>query len=78
MNFLGSRKALSISVINPDMFDETVVAASKHLGHRIITLTMKRSKAKLQRCFRVKKSPLSGFYTDEVPYDIVDKPRFVT
>jgi KaiC/GvpD/RAD55 family RecA-like ATPase/predicted hydrocarbon binding protein len=79
MNFLGARKVLSMSVISPDMFDETEVAAFEHLNHGVVTLSMKESKGRLQRFFRVKKSPLTGFYTDEVPYDIVGrKPRLVT
>jgi predicted hydrocarbon binding protein/KaiC/GvpD/RAD55 family RecA-like ATPase len=64
--------AIALTTINPGMFEETVVAAFEHLYDGIIALNMKEEKGKLQRYFRVKQSPLAGFFTDGVPYEIVD------
>jgi hypothetical protein len=43
MDFLGSLNVPGMSVVNPDMFDQTVVAAFKHLNDEIIELTMKEA-----------------------------------
>jgi KaiC/GvpD/RAD55 family RecA-like ATPase/predicted hydrocarbon binding protein len=70
--------ATSLTIINPKMFDETVVAAFEHLFDGNIMLTMKDVKGRFQRFIRVRQSPLPGFYADEVPYDIVNnKPSLV-
>jgi KaiC/GvpD/RAD55 family RecA-like ATPase/predicted hydrocarbon binding protein len=70
--------ATSLTMINPKMFDETIVAAFEHLFDGNIMLTMKDVKGWFQRFIRVRQSPLPGFYADEVPYDIVNnKPSLV-
>nr|MDO8132938.1 ATPase domain-containing protein [Candidatus Njordarchaeum guaymaensis] len=79
VNMIRQAKVLSLAVIDPEMFDETVVAAFEHMNDGIIVLTMKEVKGKFQRFFRVKQSPIGGFYTDEVPYEIVDnRPALLT
>ncbi len=71
--------ATSLTTLNPSMFDETVVAAFEHLFDSTIVLTMKEVKGRFQKFIRVKESPVAGFYSDEVPYEIVDsKPRLLT
>jgi KaiC/GvpD/RAD55 family RecA-like ATPase/predicted hydrocarbon binding protein len=71
--------ATSLTVIHPLMFDQTVVAAFEHVFDGTIVLTMKETKGRFQRFVRVKRSPLPGYYADEVPYDIVsNKPRLLT
>ncbi len=68
----------TLTVINPKMFEETVVSAFEHLYDGNVTLTMKDVKGRFQRFIRVKQSPLPNFYTDEIPYDIVNnKPQLV-
>lgn len=70
--------ATSLTMINPKMFEETIVAAFEHLFDGNTSLTMKDVKGRFQRFIRVKQSPLPGFYADEVPYDIVNnKPSLV-
>jgi KaiC/GvpD/RAD55 family RecA-like ATPase len=69
----------SLRVINPRMFDETVVAAFEHLTDGAIVLTMKENNGRFQRFIRIKQSPITGFRTDEVPYDIMNnKPHLLT
>jgi len=78
-NLVRQGKVVTIVVIHPSMFDETVIAAFEHLSDGIVVLTMKEVKGRFQRFFRVKQSPITGFYTDEVPYEIVDKrPSLLT
>jgi KaiC/GvpD/RAD55 family RecA-like ATPase/predicted hydrocarbon binding protein len=79
VTMIRKRKALGLSVFTPAMFDATVTAALEHLGDGIIVMSMKEVKGRFQRFIRVKQSPIKGFYTNEVPYDIVDnKPLLVT
>jgi KaiC/GvpD/RAD55 family RecA-like ATPase len=60
------------------MFDETTVAAFEHLNDGIIVLSMKELSDKFQRYIRIKRSPITGFSTRIVPYDIADKrPRLL-
>jgi archaellum biogenesis ATPase FlaH len=67
-----------LTILNPKMFDETVVAAFEHLNDGIIVLSMKEVGDKFQRYIRVKRSPITGFSTKIVPYDIVGKrPRLL-
>jgi predicted hydrocarbon binding protein/KaiC/GvpD/RAD55 family RecA-like ATPase len=73
------QKAASVTVLSPRMFDGTVVAAFEHLFDGILVLTMKSVKGRFQRFIRVKRSPISSFHTDEVPYEVLNnKPRLVT
>jgi KaiC/GvpD/RAD55 family RecA-like ATPase len=71
LNAVRRAKAVSLQVTTPRMFDETVVAAFEHISDGILVLSMKEVKGRFQRFVRVKQSPFSGFYTDEVPYDVV-------
>jgi KaiC/GvpD/RAD55 family RecA-like ATPase len=67
-----------LTILNPKMFDETIVAAFEHLNDGIIVLSMKEVGDKFQRFIRVKRSPITGFSTKIVPYDIVGKrPRLL-
>jgi KaiC/GvpD/RAD55 family RecA-like ATPase len=76
MTRLGN--VLSLRVISPMMFEGTIVAAFEHLSDGAIVLTMKENKGKFQRFVRVKQSPITGFYTDEVPYDMINtKPHLL-
>ncbi|WXG46673.1 MAG: ATPase domain-containing protein [Candidatus Atabeyarchaeum deiterrae] len=73
------QNATSLTLITPRMFDETVVATFEHMFDGIVVLTMKDVKGRFQRFVRVKESPIAGFYSDEVPYEIVgNKPRLLT
>jgi KaiC/GvpD/RAD55 family RecA-like ATPase/predicted hydrocarbon binding protein len=79
MSMARNQRVLSVGIIDPNMFDETVVAAFEHLHDGVITLTTKQVGSRFRRFFRVKNSPTMGFYTDEVPYEIVDgKPSLLT
>lgn len=79
LNLVRQGKTVAIQVANPQMFDETVVAAFEHLNDGILVLSMKEVKGRFQRFVRVKQSPIFGFYTDEVPYDIVgNRPYLLT
>nr|MDO8099777.1 V4R domain-containing protein [Candidatus Njordarchaeota archaeon] len=79
LRVVRQHNGLSLNVLNPRMFDETVVAAFEHLYDGVIMLTIKEAKRGFQRFIRVKVSPIFGFYTDEVPYDTTEgKPRLVT
>jgi KaiC/GvpD/RAD55 family RecA-like ATPase len=70
--------AIHLSLLDPRMFDQTVVTAIEHIYDGLIALSMKETKGKFQRYLRVKDSPIGGFHNQEVPYDIVDgKPRFL-
>jgi predicted hydrocarbon binding protein len=61
------------------MFDQTVVAAFEHLNDGIIVLSLKETRGRFQRFIRVKQSPIPGFFSNEVPYTIVDnRPYLVT
>nr|MDO8100648.1 ATPase domain-containing protein [Candidatus Njordarchaeota archaeon] len=78
-NLVRQGKTETIVVIHPSMFDETVVAAFEHLSDGIVVLAMKEVKGRFQRFFRVKQSPITGFYTDEVPYEILNnRPSLLT
>lgn len=78
-NLARKMKSRTLSILNPNMFDETVVAAFEHLYDGIIALTMKNVKGRFQRFVRIKESPYRGFCTDEVPYEIINnKPCLVT
>lgn len=66
----------TLTILDPKMFDETVVAAFEHLNDSVIVLSMREVGNKFQRFVRIKRSPVSGFSTNLVPYDISDKrPR---
>lgn len=79
INLARQQKTVSLSLLNPRMFDETVVAAFERLHDGVIVLSMKNVRDRFQRFVRVKESPISGFYTNEVPYEIVNsKPCPVT
>lgn len=67
-----TNKITNLSVLNPKMFDPTVVAAFEDTSDGIITLTVKEARGRYQRFIRVKQSPNPNFQMDEVPYDIVD------
>jgi KaiC/GvpD/RAD55 family RecA-like ATPase len=62
----------TLGILSPKMFDETIVAAFEHFHDGVIVLSMKEVGDRLQRYIRVKRSPISGFSTKIVPYDIVD------
>jgi len=79
LNIVREGKTASLQVMTPRMFDETTVAAFEHLNDGILVLSMKEVKGRFQRFVRVKQSPIFGFYTDEVPYDIVgNRPYLLT
>jgi archaellum biogenesis ATPase FlaH len=79
INMSRLQKAVTLTLLSPKMFDETVVASFEHLFDGILVLTMKRVHGGFQRFIRVKQSPISSFNTDETPYEIVDnKPHLVT
>ena len=68
---------IGLELLNSEMFDKKVVSAFESLCDGVILLTLKDIEGKFQRFIRVKKSPLTNFYSEEVPYDIVDsKPSF--
>jgi archaellum biogenesis ATPase FlaH len=80
IDIIRQANSVVLSVVSPKMFEETVIVAFEHLHDGIITLTMKQSERnKYQRFIRVKKSPISGYSTDEVRYEIVEnRPRLVS
>jgi KaiC/GvpD/RAD55 family RecA-like ATPase len=70
--------AIHISLLDPRMFEPTVVATFEHIYDGLIALSVKEAKGKFQRYLRVKDSPIGGFHNQEVPYDIIDgKPRLL-
>lgn len=76
LNIARQANATSLIVLNPKMFDETTVAAFEHLNDGILVLYMKEVKDEFERYIRVKRSPITGFSTRVVPYEIVDnEPR---
>lgn len=79
LNMVRQRKYMSLNLISPKMFDETIVAAFEHLYDGILVLTMKNVNGRFHKFIRVKRSPLPGSYTDETPYEIVGgKPCLAT
>ena len=75
---LKKTEAIHLSLLDPRMFDQTVVAAIEHVYDGLIVLSTKETKGKFQRYLRVKESPIGGFHNQEVPYDIVEgKPRLL-
>lgn len=79
VSMIRQRKALSLSVFTPKMFEETVGAALEHLSDGVIVLSLKEVKGRFQRFIRVKQSPMQGFYSNEVPYEIMDnKPHLLS
>jgi KaiC/GvpD/RAD55 family RecA-like ATPase/predicted hydrocarbon binding protein len=79
VTMIRQRKALSLSLFSPKMFDATIAAALEHLSDGIIVLSMKEVKGRFQRFIRVKQSPSQSFYSNEVPYEIIDnRPHLLT
>jgi KaiC/GvpD/RAD55 family RecA-like ATPase len=72
LNIARQHNLTALSVIDPRMFDETVVAAFEHLHDGVIVLSMRKQGDRFQRYIRIKQSPIVGFSTKIVPYDIVD------
>jgi KaiC/GvpD/RAD55 family RecA-like ATPase len=62
----------SLSVLNPRMFNETIITSFEHLLDGVIALEMKELDDRFQRRIRIKKSPITGFSTKIVSYDIED------
>jgi KaiC/GvpD/RAD55 family RecA-like ATPase len=78
LNLTRQAGIVALTVLDPKMFDETTVAAFEHLNDGIIVLSMKELSDKFQRYIRIKRSPITGFSTRIVPYDIADKrPRLL-
>jgi KaiC/GvpD/RAD55 family RecA-like ATPase len=78
LNFTREANVTTLTVLNPRMFEETTVAAFEHLNDGIIVLSMKELSEKFQRYIRIKRSPIAGFSTNIVPYEIEDrKPRLL-
>jgi KaiC/GvpD/RAD55 family RecA-like ATPase len=76
---IRQNRVVNLTIFNPKMFDETVVAGMEETCDSIISLTVKELQGKYQRYIRVKQSPISSFRIQEVPYDIVDgKPSIKT
>jgi KaiC/GvpD/RAD55 family RecA-like ATPase len=73
LDLVRQSNVMTLTILNPKMFDESVVAAFEHLNDGIIVLGMEKLSDRYQRYIRVKRSPISGFVTKIVPYDIVDK-----
>jgi KaiC/GvpD/RAD55 family RecA-like ATPase len=71
LNTVRQGKTISLQVVHPRMFDGTVIAAFEHINDGVLVFSMKEVKGRFQRFIRVKQSPVFGYYTDEVPYDIV-------
>ena len=68
----------TLGLLDPKMFDDTIVAAFEHFHDGIVVLSMKKLGDRFQRYIRIKRSPISGYSTRIVPYDIVDKrPRLL-
>jgi archaellum biogenesis ATPase FlaH len=72
VNLGKQQKIVNLAVLSPMMFDQTIVAAFEHVFDGTLVLSMKNVKGRFHRFFRVKKSPISSFRTDEAPYEIVD------
>jgi KaiC/GvpD/RAD55 family RecA-like ATPase len=53
--------AVNLSILNPRMFDETIVASFEHLYDGVIALATNQVKGSYQRSLRVKESPNDGF-----------------
>lgn len=71
------KSMFGLALLNSEMFGKTVVSAMENLNDGVIVLTSKDIDGKFQRFIRVKKSPLTNFCSEEVPYDIIgNKPSF--
>ena len=69
----------TLTTLNPHMFDETVVASFEHLFDSTIVLSVKEVEGRFKKFIRVKESPIPGFYSDEVAYEIVNRrPNLLT
>jgi KaiC/GvpD/RAD55 family RecA-like ATPase len=64
-------KVTNLTIFNPKMFEEVVVAGMEETCDSIIALSVKEVEGRYQRYIRVKQSPISTFRMDEVPYDII-------
>jgi KaiC/GvpD/RAD55 family RecA-like ATPase len=73
LNLTRQLNITTLTILNPKMFDETTVAAFEHLNDGILVLSMKELRDKFQRYIRIKGSPIAGFSTRIVPYDIVER-----
>ena len=69
---IRQNKVTNLTIFNPKMFDEAVVAGMEETCDSIIALSVKEVQGRYQRYIRVKQSPISAFKMDEVPYDIID------
>ena len=77
---IRQNRVTNLTIFNPKMFDETVVAGMEETCDSIISLSVKEIQGKYQRYLRVKQSPISTFKMDEVAYDVINgrpsiKPR---
>jgi KaiC/GvpD/RAD55 family RecA-like ATPase len=63
---------ITLSLLEPKMFDETTVAAFEHLHDGVIALSMEKLGDRFQRYIRVKQSPMSVFSTKIVVYDVIN------
>lgn len=68
----------SLSSMNRKMVNETMTASLEHLYDGVIMLSTRETDGKYQKLLRIKESPLAGFCSDEVPYEIVDNKPFIT
>jgi KaiC/GvpD/RAD55 family RecA-like ATPase len=68
---IRQNKITNLTVFNPKMFSEVVVAGIEETCDSIISLTVREVQGRYQRYVRVKQSPISTFRMDEVPYDII-------
>jgi KaiC/GvpD/RAD55 family RecA-like ATPase len=68
---IRQNKITNLTVFNPKMFSEVVVAGIEETCDSIISLTVREAQGRYQRYIRVKQSPITTFRMDEVPYDII-------
>ncbi len=65
-------QAIGLSVLIPKMHPPTVSESFRHLYDGCIQLTLQEHHNRLQKFIRILKSPLSGFETRRIPYEVTD------
>ena len=80
IDMIRQANSIVLSILSPKMVEETTIVAFEHLHDGIIVLSLKDiEKNRFQRFIRVKQSPISGYFTDEIGYEIVDnRPHLVS
>lgn len=78
MRFVTELSALSLVILHPKMFQETIVSTVEQMFDGIIALTVRQVGGKYLRLVRVKQSLAGKFDMDEHRYDILDNKPIIS